>query len=83
MLKHRFTVVGTNAQAIWDWLDVDNVRHREWLLPSAPVGERFVFYLHENPQNPEAARRTRGHIAHLKLTGARVPDLQWREPAQV
>jgi hypothetical protein len=78
MLEHRFKASGPNAQAVWNWLDANNA-HGEWLLPQSPVGERFDFRIHENPQEPAAARRTRGYIMHLRLTGALVPDLEWHE----
>lgn len=78
LLEHKFTVSGPHAQAVWDWLAANNP-HGEWLLPNTPVGTGFTFRINENPADPEAARRTRGHISHLKLSGASVADMQWHE----
>jgi hypothetical protein len=79
MLEHKFTASGPNAQEVWDWLAANNA-HGEWLLPQEPVSERFVFRIHENPQDAEAATITRRHITHLKLSAAGgVPYLEWHE----
>lgn len=78
VLAHKFTVNGPHAQTVWNWLAADNA-HGEWLLPNAPVGESFSFHIHEESQDAESARCTRGHITHLKLSGANVPEMEWHE----
>ena len=78
LLEHKFTVSGPNARAVRNWLLKDNTQHGEWLIP-ATAAAGFAFRIHENPADPEAAKRTRGRIAHLKLSGASVADMQWHE----
>lgn len=91
-LEHRFVAAGSEVTIIAKWLR-DNNAPGEWRLdergrallsgvaqnpePDEPL--RFKFEIHESATNKEAARRTTGHIAMLKMSNAGVLDLKWNK----